>query len=190
MSEPTGPAPAPIPLRVLLRAGDPVRRQGLAAMVEGAGHLVVTETPDVVLCDLAGDAAPPAEAEAPVVVLTGDAVRGGQPAGVLPREVGAAQLDPALRAAAAGLLVRAPGGFPRRDGFRPAGDEAAPLLTPREAEILTRVGQGMSNKAVARALGISVHTVKFHLEALFAKLEATSRAEAVAKGLRGGVIEL
>ena len=186
MSEPA----SPVPLRVLLRAGDAVRRRGLAAMVEGAGHLVVTETPDVVLCDLARDAAPPAEAEAPVVVLTGDALRGEQPAGVLPREVTAAQLDAALRAVAAGLLVRAPGGFPP-DGFHAVGDEAPlVLLTPREAEILTRVGQGMSNKAVARALGISVHTVKFHLEALFAKLEATSRAEAVAKGLRGGVIEL
>jgi two-component system nitrate/nitrite response regulator NarL len=186
MNEPATPAA----LRVLLRAGDPVRRRGLAAMVEGAGHLVVTETPDVVLCDLARDATPPAEAEAPVVVLTNDAMRGEQPAGVLPREVTAAQLDPALRAVAAGLLVRAPGGFPS-DGFHPAGDEAPPLLlTPREAEILTLVGQGMSNKAVARELGISVHTVKFHLEALFAKLDATSRAEAVAKGLRGGVIEL
>jgi DNA-binding NarL/FixJ family response regulator len=186
MSEPASPAP----LRVLLRAGDAVRRRGLAAMVEAAGHRVVTETPDVVLCDLARDAAPPAEAEAPVVVLSGDALRGEQPAGVLPREVTAAQLDPALRAVAAGLLVRAPGGLPP-EGFHAAGDDAPPvLLTPREAEILTRVGQGMSNKAVARALGISVHTVKFHLEALFAKLEATSRAEAVAKGLRGGVIEL
>ena len=76
------------------------------------------------------------------------------------------------------------------DGFHAAGEDAPPLLTPREAEILTLVGQGMSNKAAARALGISVHTVKFHLEALFAKLDATSRAEAVAKGLRGGVIEL
>jgi DNA-binding NarL/FixJ family response regulator len=189
MSEPAEPSPGPAPLRVLLRAGDPVRRQGLAAMVERAGHRLVTEAPDVVLCDLAPDTAPPAEAEAPVVVLAAHAMRGGQPAGVLPREVGAAQLDPALRAAAAGLLVRAPRGL-SRDGFHPAGDEAGPLLTPREAEILTRVGQGMSNKAVARALGISVHTVKFHLEALFAKLEATSRAEAVAKGLRGGVIEL
>jgi len=65
-----------------------------------------------------------------------------------------------------------------------------PLLTPREAEVLTLVGQGMSNKEVARALGISVHTVKFHLEALFAKLDATSRAEAVAKGLRDGIIEV
>jgi two-component system, NarL family, nitrate/nitrite response regulator NarL len=177
------------PLRVLLRAGDPVRRQGLAAMVTAAGHLVVSDTPDVVLCDLAHEAAPPAEAEAPVVVLTSQVMNGEEPAGVLPREISAAQLDPALRAVAAGLLVRVPGGLPP-DGFRAASDEVPPSpLTPREAEILTLVGQGMSNKAVARQLGISVHTVKFHLEALFDKLDATSRAEAVAKGLRGGVIE-
>jgi DNA-binding CsgD family transcriptional regulator len=177
-------------LRVLLRTTDPVRSRGLAAMVEAAGHVVVADTPDVVLCDLAPDAEPPGEAEAPVVALTGSALNGEQPAGVLPRDVAAAQLDAALRAVASGLMVRAPGGFPP-DGFHAAGDEVPPpLLTPREAEILTLVGQGMSNKAVARQLGISVHTVKFHLEALFAKLEATSRAEAVAKGLRGGVIEL
>jgi two-component system, NarL family, nitrate/nitrite response regulator NarL len=176
------------PLRVLLRAGDPVRRQGLAAMVTAAGHLVVSDTPDVVLCDLAHDATPPGEAEAPVVVLTSQVMNGEQPAGVLPREVTGAQLDPALRAVAAGLLVRVPGGLPS-DGFHAASDDAPPPLTPREAEILTLVGQGMSNKAVARQLGISVHTVKFHLEALFDKLDATSRAEAVAKGLRGGVIE-
>jgi two-component system, NarL family, nitrate/nitrite response regulator NarL len=176
------------PLRVLLRAGDPVRRQGLVAMVTAAGHLVVSDTPDVVLCDLAHDATPPGEAEAPVVVLTSQVMNGEQPAGVLPREVTGAQLDPALRAVAAGLLVRVPGGLPS-DGFHAASDDAPPPLTPREAEILTLVGQGMSNKAVARQLGISVHTVKFHLEALFDKLDATSRAEAVAKGLRGGVIE-
>jgi two-component system, NarL family, nitrate/nitrite response regulator NarL len=176
-------------LRVLLHTDDPVRRQGLAAMVEAAGHRLVTDTPDVILCDLARDAEPPAEAEAPVVVLSDHATPTEPPAGMLPRSVTAAQLDPALRAVAAGLLVRLPGGN-TRDGFGAANDDASPLLTPREAEILTLVGQGMSNKAVARALGISVHTVKFHLEALFAKLEATSRAEAVAKGLRGGVIEL
>jgi DNA-binding NarL/FixJ family response regulator len=177
-------------LRIQLHAGDPVRRHGLAAMVEAAGHQVVTESPDVVLCDLARDAVPPAEAEATVVVLTDQVLRGEPPAGVLPRAVTALQLDPALRAVAAGLVVRVPSGLPP-DGFRAAGDEISPsLLTPREAEILTLIGQGMSNKAAARQLGISVHTVKFHLEALFAKLDATSRAEAVAKGLRGGVIEL
>jgi two-component system nitrate/nitrite response regulator NarL len=177
------------PLRILLRADDPVRRQGLTRMLETAGHVVVTGTPDVILCDLASDTTHPGEAEAPVVVLTDRPVVGEQPAGVLSRAVTAEQLDPALRAVEAGLMVRAPGAVVA-DGFHPAGEEAPALLTPREAQILALVGRGMSNKAVARALGISVHTVKFHLEALFAKLDATSRAEAVAKGLRGGVIEL
>jgi two-component system, NarL family, nitrate/nitrite response regulator NarL len=185
MSEAAGPTA----LRVVLHAGDPVRRRGLAAMLESAGHLVVTESPDVVLHDLSHDADPPAEAEAPVVVLTDQPMRGGPLAGVLPRAVTAAQLDPALRAVATGLLVRASARIQQK-GFRAIGDETSPpLLTPRETEILSLIGQGMSNKAVARELGISLHTVKFHLEALFAKLDATSRAEAVAKGLRGGAIE-
>jgi DNA-binding NarL/FixJ family response regulator len=178
-------------LRVRLHTTDAVRRRGLAAMLEAAGHLVTEDTPDVVLCDLPPGARLPPEAEAPVVLLSDRAPAGAQPAGLLGHAVTAAQLDPALRAVAAGLLVRAPDVAPATEGFRAGWDEAAvPPLTPREAEILSLVGQGMSNKAVARKLGISVHTVKFHLEALFAKLEATSRAEAVAKGLRGGVIEL
>lgn len=175
-------------LRILLRTDDPVRRQGLEAMLHAVGHTLVDETPDVVLCDIDHDTAPPPEAEGPVVALTDRSHLSEPPAGVLPRTVSAAQLDVALRAVAAGLLVRWPG-TASADGFRPARDDY-PLLTPREAEILSLVGQGMSNKEIARALGISVHTVKFHLEALFSKLEATSRAEAVAKGLRGGVIEL
>ena len=92
-----------------------------------------------------------------------------------------------MRAVAAGSIVRAPG--PSEPvGFAMAPDEFP--VTPRETEILTLIGQGFSNKAVARRLGISVHTVKFHIEAMFGKLDATSRAEAVAKGLMGGVIEL
>lgn len=176
-------------LRVLLHAEDPVRRQGLEAMLQAAGHLLTQEGPDVVLSDLDSDTMAPGEAESPVVALTDRPLHGEQPAGLLSRQVDAAQLDAALHAAAAGLLVRTPR-EPFRDGFRAAADESSPALTPREAEVLTLVGQGMSNKAVARALGISVHTVKFHLEALFAKLDATSRAEAVAKGLRDGAIEL
>jgi len=176
-------------LRVRLHAPDPVRRQSLAAMLAEAGHHRVADAPDVILCDLAESAVPPAEAEAPVLLLTDRPPRGGEPAGLLSRGVSPAQLDAALLAVAAGLLVRAPDA-PSSEEFHAAGEDAPPLLTPREAEILTLVGQGMSNKGVARALGISVHTVKFHLEALFAKLGANSRTEAVAKGLRGGVIEL
>lgn len=173
-------------LRVDVHAADPVRWRGLAAMIEAAGHVLTGDAPDVVLCDLAPGRGPRGEAEAPVLALA-DAMPAAPVAGVLPRSVPPAQLDAALRAVAAGLIVRAPGLEPR-SGFRAAED--APALTPREVEILTRVGQGLTNKAIARQLDISVHTVKFHLEALFQNLDATSRAEAVAKGLRGGAIDL
>jgi DNA-binding CsgD family transcriptional regulator len=172
-------------LRIRVSASDPVRRRGLAAMLEAAGHTVTGDTPDVELCDGGGPL--PRESEAPVVALTAAPPLIGAPAGVLAPEATAEQLDLALRAVSAGLLVRSPGTQQPR-GFARAED--APLLTPREREILGLIGEGLSNKAMARRLGISVHTVKFHLEALFAKLDATSRAEAVTKGLRGGVIEL
>ena len=173
-------------LRVRLIASDPIRRHGLTAMLADSGHVIVGDTPDVVLCDSGPGAPPPPESEAPVVALV-DRMPADPPAGILPRDVSADRLDLALRAVAGGLLVRAP--WPReRGGFTAAGEESP--LTPRETEILTLIGQGMSNKAVARHLGISVHTVKFHLESLFDRLGATNRAEAVAKGLLGGVIEL
>ncbi len=193
-------------MRVRLHVSDAARRRELTALLEAAGHVPADDTPDVVLCDAAPDVAVPGEAEAPVILLTGRLPPGDPPAGILPREVSARQLDLAVRAVAAGLLVRGPG-LPASASFGPpsrfaavpgfgaapafaAAEEAPSPLTPREIEILTLVGEGMSNKAVARRLGISVHTVKFHLEALFAKLDATSRAEAVAKGLRGGFLEI
>ncbi len=172
-------------LRVRVHATDPVRRHGLIAMLEAAGHTVTDDTPDVELCDTGQTL--PRESEAPVVALTANPPASGAPAGLLPPDATAEQLDAALRAVAAGLLVR-PAGVPEARGFAPADD--APLLTPREREILVLIGEGLSNKAMARRLGISVHTVKFHMEALFTKLDATSRAEALTKGLRGGVIEL
>ncbi len=173
-------------LRVRLQASDPIRHRGLAAMLEQAGFAITEDSPDILLCDLTIDAAPPTELDAPVMVLT-DGTAPAHVAGVLPRSASLAQLDGGLRAVAAGLLVRPQGAMPA-SGFRSADD--APSLTAREAEILVLVGQGLSNKGIARRLGISVHTVKFHLEALFEKVGATSRAEAVVIGLRHGVIEL
>jgi len=175
-----------VSLRIRLVASDPIRRHGLTAVLAEAGHAVGVDDPDVVLFDMPPGTAPPLETDAPVVVLT-DRTPRDPPAGVLPRDVSAAWLDLALRAVAGGLLVRAPS-TRETTGFAAAVEESP--LTPRETEILTLIGQGMSNKAVARHLGISVHTVKFHLEAMFARLGATNRAEAVAKGLLGGVIEL
>lgn len=55
------------------------------------------------------------------------------------------------------------------------------LLTPREIEVLSAIGEGLTNKAIARRLDISLHTVKFHIESLFRKLGVRTRTEAVAK---------
>ncbi|HKC74673.1 MAG TPA: response regulator transcription factor, partial [Chloroflexota bacterium] len=63
-------------------------------------------------------------------------------------------------------------------------------LTPREIEVLGMLAEGLGNKTIARRLGISEHTVKFHVGSIFAKLDASSRTEAVTLGARRGLIML
>ncbi len=109
--------------------------------------------------------------------------------------------DPALAdrlaslfGAIAGLRLTAPGeeadlALVSRD--RRGGTEAAGIdLTPRELAVLALLAEGASNKAIARQLGISVHTVKFHVGSLLDKLDATGRTDAVAHAARRGVIDL
>ena len=68
--------------------------------------------------------------------------------------------------------------------------DPAALLTPREREVLALLAEGASNKAIARRLGISVHTAKFHVGSLLDKLDASGRTDAVMHAARRGVIEL
>ncbi len=63
-------------------------------------------------------------------------------------------------------------------------------LTPRERDVLTLMAEGVSNKVIAKRLGISVHTAKFHVASILDKLDATGRTDAVAHAARRGVIEL
>jgi DNA-binding CsgD family transcriptional regulator len=63
-------------------------------------------------------------------------------------------------------------------------------LTPREHEVLSLVADGLRNREIAERLGITEHTVKFHLAAVFGKLGATSRTDAVRRGFRLGLIHL
>lgn len=63
-------------------------------------------------------------------------------------------------------------------------------LTPREHDVLVLVADGLRNREVAERLGITEHTVKFHLAAIFGKLGASSRTEAVRRGLQLGIIHL
>jgi two-component system, NarL family, nitrate/nitrite response regulator NarL len=169
-------------LRVCVLASDAPTRSRLAALVAESGHQLVepSASANAVLTDGAANAVLPA----PAVAL---GAADGEFAGLLPAEPTAAQVDAALRAVAAGLTVRA--SRQERPSFGSLPEEASVLLTPREVEVLAALGNGLSNKAAARQLGISPHTVKFHIESLFRKLDATSRAEAVAKGLKRQIVE-
>ena len=107
----------------------------------------------------------------------------------LPFDIGARPLAAAIMAIEAGLIVLSPAASsPRllslstRRGGRP--------LTTREREILSLVAAGTSNKAIGRALSVSANTVKFHLAAVFDKLDAATRAEAVAEAIRRGELSL
>ena len=162
-------------LRVAVHAMDLLRRTALGRVVAEAGHIVVgaEDAADVVLAD--GDCAP--GETRPVVTLGG---RGDDRSGVLSCDAGADQIDAALRAVSAGLIVRSPDAMDAGFGAMREADGHA-LLTPRELEVLATLAEGMTNKAIARRLNISLHTVKFHVESLFRKLGARTRTEAVAK---------
>lgn len=72
----------------------------------------------------------------------------------------------------------------------PRPDELVEGLTPRESQVLQLLAEGLPNKAIARQLDISDHTVKFHVNAIMSKLNAQSRTEAVVRATRLGLILL
>jgi DNA-binding NarL/FixJ family response regulator len=113
----------------------------------------------------------------------------GPPVAYLPSEVDAAALTAAVRAAASGLIVLDPtvaGATGVHTHARTS--EGAETLTAREREVLLLVAEGLPNKAIARELGISEHTAKFHVGSLLGKLGAASRTEAVTLATRRGIL--
>ena len=134
-------------------------------------------------------------ADAPSVQWTADALRSGARS-VLPRDATPDEIIAALEAAVVGLVTlpaelaadflsaaRAP------NAPRPAAVPTQPL-TRREVEVLGMLAEGLANKNIAARLGISEHTVKTHVASILTKLDAFSRAEAVAIGARQGLILL
>jgi two-component system, NarL family, response regulator YdfI len=112
--------------------------------------------------------------------------------GLLPNDATAAEILAAIEATAAGLIVLHPDIAPLARSAAPRS-LLAPLsqpLTDREVEVLQMLAEGMANKTIARQLHISEHTVKFHISSIFAKLQVSSRTEAVTIGIRQGLILL
>ena len=106
--------------------------------------------------------------------------------GILPTESSAEELTAAIHALSQGLIVGT--------STLLFESENEPLshgpLTDRESEVLGLVAKGLANKQIALALGISEHTVKFHVSSVYTKLNVTNRTEAVREGLRGGWVAL
>jgi two-component system, NarL family, response regulator YdfI len=116
---------------------------------------------------------------------------------VLPNDVSPEQLAAALQAASNGLVVLLSTQVPAAvsngfssDAMPRAVDELAEPLTLRESEVLQMLASGLANKEIAAKLVISEHTVKFHVASILGKLGAASRTEAVALGIRRGLVLL
>ena len=69
-------------------------------------------------------------------------------------------------------------------------DEVSEEITSRETEVLRMLAEGLVNKEIAARLGISEHTVKFHISSILDKLGASTRTEAVTLGIRRGLIPI
>ena len=164
--------------------------------------------PDLLLWDLGWDSAAaiaqleelrPADEERvqpPVVALLPDAEVAAEAwqAGVsalLTRDVNIEALISALGSAHQGLLLIHPAlTAALRPHIESPNDPPLDPLTPRELEVLQLIAEGLTNKAIARQLEISEHTVKFHINTILSKLYASSRTEAVVRATRAGLILL
>lgn len=199
-------------VRALVVGDDPLVRQGFVARLadHAAGQASTHEDiPDalddveanLVLWDLGPrPVAPSAGAldfTVPVVALVphGSSARDLLAAGangVLRRDVSTERLVHALGTVLHGLAVIDPVLLDERGPSAPSARLAPDLefeaLTARETEVLELVAAGLSNKQIAEELGISAHTVKFHVNAILSKLDVHSRTEAVVKAMQLGVV--
>jgi DNA-binding NarL/FixJ family response regulator len=205
---------------VIVVATYPAVRAGLRAMLDGTDGVVVAgeitpaalaaaeglETADVLVVDLDEGHDPrlvlgelPAELPAVLLAAGPDDFRGivaETPRAFLLKDATAEELAAAVQAVARGLLVLDPAvartalAAPQGGTLRTAPDEPLEPLTDRELEVLRLLALGLPNKGIALRLAISEHTVKFHVGAILAKLNAAGRTEAVMLAARRGLLPL
>lgn len=185
---------------------------GTASDLDNLGGELEQLQPDVVLLDLGNNFQPSLwekllslQQQEPFVCLVlvdeldridlEAGLRGGV-RGILPQTSTESEITAAVEAVAFGLMVLHPDAMESVLAFKSSNERekivATPVqtLTPREIEVLEMLGAGVGNKAIAKRLQISEHTVKFHVSSIFQKLGVSTRTEAVAVGVRLGLIML
>jgi DNA-binding NarL/FixJ family response regulator len=183
-------------------SGDPeIRVSGIAATFPILRSLMSEGSADISLIELPPDGQTPTARDwlrevldlMPVVLLspepdaaTFNQIRRAGTGALLQSTASMEQIIQAIKAVAAGLTV-----LDSALNLQPSEQEnLAEPLTPRETEVLRLLADGLGNKDIADRLSISEHTIKFHIRSILGKLGAASRTEAVARGLRSGLIEL
>jgi len=201
-------SPAAGLLRVAIAGSDPLARAGLASILGAFDDVSVIAddidlddsaetrlnalTPDVVVCDLGTADGPPVRFSVPSLLLVREAADTAEliatgTRGVVDRSATPNRLHAAVRAIDEGLLV-IDTSISRSPSLRDT--EMAEPLTAREREVLQLLSAGLTNKEIAHRLGITEHTVKFHVNAILGKLAAETRTEAVVQAARRGLIVL
>jgi len=190
-------------IRVLLKISSPALRAGLQALLASDQTIkVVNDSLDeeneadvtITSASFASLSGPQFDSpsSAAILLLSDDQPhveemkRSSRVWGILPTDSSAEELTAAIHALSQGLIVGAP------QLLFESGDEPIERgpLTERELEVLNLLSRGLANKQIAVELGISEHTVKFHVSSIYTKLNVTNRTEAVRAGLRGGWIAL
>jgi two-component system nitrate/nitrite response regulator NarL len=193
------PRHAADPLRVTIASDNPLRRAALVMRLAVFGDLAVSEAAlvddirnaDVVVADTI-DASP---SSAPVLYLVRDSSEASQAIargarGVMLRTAGPQRLHSGIRAVADGMVIV---DDEVADAVMPHARARVDLiepLTPREQQVAQLLAGGLTNKEIAQRLGITEHTVKFHLNGLLRKLGVSTRTEAVVQAARLGILVL
>lgn len=196
-------------LESIIRSHSDFTLVGSAANVKDAMQLDRDRQPDVILLEWQETDAEsfwesfPQETPYPAIVVLSEQTESDrtlellskQVRGILPRSATAEEIIAAITATATGLMVLHPDFTESWLNLNSSSMQILPAepveaLTQRELEVLQMLALGLGNKAIASRLSISEHTVKFHISSIFAKLNATSRTEAVTLGLRQGLIML
>src|SRR5258708_21808199 len=205
-------------LRVVLASASAVRRAGLESLLKSVPalnlvgslqgtHDVVPRAaqlkPDVVVIDLDRESLLHVNGSANIRAVAlidhpsagwiAQALRSGVKA-ILTREAGIEEILPAIFAAQSGLVLLdsavTQNLVQRVRGPAPQPETPHENLTARETEVLAMLVEGLGNKVIANRLGVSEHTIKFHISSILDKLGAATRTEAVTLGLRMGLILL